>query len=98
MLPREGQRLSCLARSSGSSAPFEALGQSEYLDSNRRERTAKYSEHRIFRHFHRGAKMDRVAVAWSKRTALRTGYGAVIAVLVLSAVEAYRIQVSVSQQ
>src|ERR1051326_4914592 len=42
--------------------------------------------------------MKRVAVAWSKRTALRTGYGAVIAVLVISAVEAYRIQVSVSQQ
>src|SRR6266540_2235871 len=39
-----------------------------------------------------------MAVAWSKRAALRAGYGAVIAVLVLSAVEAYRIQVSVSQQ
>src|SRR3954469_21947152 len=36
--------------------------------------------------------------AWSKRTVLRAGYGAVIAVLVLSTVEAYRIQVSVSRQ
>jgi len=35
---------------------------------------------------------------WSKRTVLRAGFGAVIAVLVLSAVEAYRIQVSVSRQ
>jgi signal transduction histidine kinase len=35
---------------------------------------------------------------WSKRAALRAGYGAVIAVLVLSAAEAYRIQVSVSRQ
>ena len=39
-----------------------------------------------------------MAAAWSKRTALRAGYGAVIGVLILSAVEAYRIQVSVSQQ
>jgi signal transduction histidine kinase len=39
-----------------------------------------------------------MAVAWSKRAALRTGYGAVLAVLILSAVEAYRIQVGVSQQ
>jgi signal transduction histidine kinase len=36
--------------------------------------------------------------AWSKRTALRTGYGVVIGVLVLSVVEAYRIQISVSEQ
>jgi signal transduction histidine kinase len=35
---------------------------------------------------------------WSKRGVLRAGYGAVIAVLVLSAAEAYRIQSSVSQQ
>jgi signal transduction histidine kinase len=34
----------------------------------------------------------------SKRAVLRAGYGAVIAVLVLSAVEAYRIQASASQQ
>ena len=39
-----------------------------------------------------------MAAGWSKRTVLRAGYGAVIAVLVLSAVEAYRIQVSVSRQ
>jgi signal transduction histidine kinase len=39
-----------------------------------------------------------MAAGWSKRTVLRTGFGAVIAVLVLSAVEAYRIQVSVSRQ
>lgn len=35
-------------------------------------------------------------MAWTKRAALRAGYGAVIAVLVLSVVEAYRIQVSIS--
>ena len=35
---------------------------------------------------------------WSKRAVLRAGYGAVIAVLVFSAIEAYRIQVSVSRQ
>ena len=35
---------------------------------------------------------------WSKRAGLRAGYGAVIALLVLSVVEAYRIQVGVSQQ
>ena len=39
-----------------------------------------------------------MANGWSKRTVLRAGYGAVIAVLVLSTVEAYRIQVSVSRQ
>jgi signal transduction histidine kinase len=36
--------------------------------------------------------------ALSKRAVLRTGYGAVIALLVLSAVEAYRIQTSASEQ
>ena len=36
--------------------------------------------------------------AWSKRTVLRAGYGAVLAVLVLSAAEAYRIQSSVSRE
>ncbi|MEO8597537.1 MAG: sensor histidine kinase [Candidatus Solibacter sp.] len=39
-----------------------------------------------------------MASGWSKRTVLRAGYGAVIAVLVLSTVEAYRIQVTVSRQ
>ena len=39
-----------------------------------------------------------MAAAWSKRTALRAGYGAVIGLLIVSAVEAYRIQSSVSQQ
>ena len=34
----------------------------------------------------------------SKRLVLRAGYGAVIAVLVLSAVEAYRIQSGVSRE
>jgi signal transduction histidine kinase len=58
----------------------------------------KYSEDRIFIYFHPGAKIGTVAAAWSKRTALRAGYGAVIFVLIVSAVEAYRIQVSVSQQ
>jgi len=39
-----------------------------------------------------------VTLKWSKRAGLRAGYGAVIALLVLSVVEAYRIQVGVSQQ
>jgi hypothetical protein len=39
-----------------------------------------------------------MTAGWSKRTVLRAGYGAVLAVLVLSTVEAYRIQVSVSRQ
>src|SRR3954447_8072445 len=39
-----------------------------------------------------------MAAGWSKRAVLRAGYGAVIAVLVLSTVEAYRIQVGVSRQ
>jgi len=39
-----------------------------------------------------------VTERFSKRAALRAGYGTVIAVLVLSAVEAYRIQTSVSRQ
>ena len=40
----------------------------------------------------------RVTLKRSKRAGLHAGYGAVIAVLVLSAVEAYRIQVGVSRQ
>jgi signal transduction histidine kinase len=39
-----------------------------------------------------------VTGGWSKRAVLRAGYGAVIAVLVFAAVEAYRIQSSVSEQ
>jgi signal transduction histidine kinase len=39
-----------------------------------------------------------VRLSFSKRAVLRTGYGAVIAVLILSTVEAYRIQASVSEQ
>jgi len=39
-----------------------------------------------------------VTGGFSKRTVLRAGYGTVIAVLVLSVVEAYRIQASVSRQ
>lgn len=39
-----------------------------------------------------------MTLKWSKRAGLRAGYGAVIALLVLSVVEAYRIQVGVSQQ
>ncbi len=35
---------------------------------------------------------------WSKRTVQRAGFGAVIAVLVLSSVEAFRIQTNVSRQ
>ncbi|MGP8176215.1 MAG: sensor histidine kinase [Terracidiphilus sp.] len=40
----------------------------------------------------------RVLAGLSKRAVLRAGYGAVIAVLVLSAAEAYRIQLNVSEQ
>src|SRR5271157_6130855 len=40
----------------------------------------------------------RVLAGLSKRAVLRAGYGAVIAVLVLSAAETYRIQLSVSEQ
>jgi signal transduction histidine kinase len=39
-----------------------------------------------------------VSFVWSKRAVLRAGYGAVIAVLIFSAFEAYRIQVSVSRR
>jgi signal transduction histidine kinase len=39
-----------------------------------------------------------VTQAFSKRAVLRAGYGAVIAVLIFSAVEAYRIQAGVSRQ
>src|SRR4051794_6203263 len=42
--------------------------------------------------------MDKVTIRLSKRAALRTGYGAVIAVLVFAALQAYRIEGSVSQQ
>src|SRR3954468_3943160 len=45
-----------------------------------------------------GDKIGRASLAWSKRAGLRAGYGAVIAVLVFSAYEAYRIQDSVSRQ
>ena len=49
-------------------------------------------------HLRSGDKIETVAAAWSKRTALRAGYGAVIGVLVLSLFEAYQIQGSISQQ
>jgi len=39
-----------------------------------------------------------VGLVWSKRAGLRAGYVAVIAVLILCAIEAYRIQVSVSRR
>ena len=39
-----------------------------------------------------------MSLVWSKRAGLRAGFGAVIAVLILSAFEAYRIQVNVSRQ
>ena len=39
-----------------------------------------------------------MALGWSKRAGLRAGFGAVIAVLILSAFEAYWIQVNVSRQ
>src|SRR5262249_28576323 len=46
----------------------------------------------------KGGKIRTVAAAWSKRTALRAGYGAVIGVLIITAAEAYRIQSAVSKQ
>jgi signal transduction histidine kinase len=39
-----------------------------------------------------------VTLKWSKRAGLHAGYGSVIAVLVLSAIEAYHIQIGVSRQ
>jgi len=39
-----------------------------------------------------------VTLGWSKRAGLRAGFGAVIAVLILSAFEAYRIQINISRQ
>ncbi|HXA52829.1 MAG TPA: sensor histidine kinase [Candidatus Acidoferrum sp.] len=39
-----------------------------------------------------------MTLGWSKRAGLRAGFGAVIAVLILSAFEAYRIQLNVSRQ
>jgi signal transduction histidine kinase len=42
--------------------------------------------------------MKRVIGGLSKRAVLRTGYGAVLAVLVFAAVEAYRIQSSITEQ
>jgi len=39
-----------------------------------------------------------VKLVWSKRAVLRAGYGAVIGVLIFSAFEAYRIQISVSRR
>jgi signal transduction histidine kinase len=39
-----------------------------------------------------------VTLGWSKRAGLRAGFSAVIAVLILSAFEAYRIQINVSRQ
>jgi hypothetical protein len=39
-----------------------------------------------------------VTLGWSKRAGLRAGFGAVIAVLILSAFEAYRIQLNISRQ
>src|SRR5690348_10807399 len=42
--------------------------------------------------------MNRVIGGLSKRAVLRTGYGAVLAVLVFAAFEAYRIQGAISMQ
>jgi hypothetical protein len=39
-----------------------------------------------------------VIAGLSKRAVLRTGYGAILAVLVFAAAEAYRIQSSISDQ
>src|SRR4051794_28542214 len=56
-----------------------------------------YSDYRIFQRS-RSDKMKGVTVGLSRRAVLRAGYGAVIAVLVFAAIEAYRIQVSASVQ
>jgi hypothetical protein len=50
--------------------------------------------HRFFEGYHGGKEIRTL----SKRAVLRAGYGAIIAVLVLSAVEAFRIQSSVSRE
>jgi signal transduction histidine kinase len=57
-----------------------------------------YGKNRIFPGGGSGVKIGKVTRALSKRAALRAGYAAVIAVLVFAAVEAYRIQSSVSEQ
>ena len=57
-----------------------------------------YRKYRILWRIGRGVKIGRVTGALSKRAVLRAGYGAVIAVLVFAAVEAYHIQSSVSEQ
>ena len=57
-----------------------------------------YSQRRILLHLRSRAKIDRVSRRLSKRAVLRTGYGAVIAVLVFAVLQAYRIQSSVSEQ
>src|SRR5262249_2268092 len=64
----------------------------------RRIPATEYSEDRIFSYLRKGGKIRTVAAAWSKRTALRAGYGAVIGVLIITAAEAYRIQSAVSKQ
>jgi len=57
-----------------------------------------YGKNRIFPGRGAGVKIGKVTRALSKRAALRAGYAAVIAVLIFAAVEAYRIQSSVSEQ
>lgn len=59
---------------------------------------APYENHCIFRRRRTGVKIRQVTRALSRRAVLRAGYTAVIAVLVFAAVEAYRIQSSVSEQ
>ena len=75
------------------------------LDSRNRNRPIPYGQYRIFRYSKPGTQLNlrrynilRVPARLTQRTVLRTGYGAVIAVLVLSAVEAWRIQNSLSAQ
>ena len=57
-----------------------------------------YGKGRILYSFWSGGKITLVALGWSKRAGLRAGFGAVIAVLIFSAFEAYRIQVNISRQ
>jgi signal transduction histidine kinase len=59
---------------------------------------APYKKNRIFSGHCAGVKIGKVTRALSRRAALRAGYAAVIAVLVFAAIEAYRIQSSVSVQ
>jgi signal transduction histidine kinase len=61
-------------------------------------RATPYGNNRIFAVRLASGKIDTVLGALSRRAVLRAGYAAILAVLVFAAVEAYRIQSSVSEQ